>query len=68
MQSPPEPPPENDPYHEQRIASQNLTREFEIDEDEALTLVLRLGSEVAARRSLVERWWQGEIVMRRKAA
>ncbi len=57
-----------DPYREKRIASRRLAAEFRIDEAAAFDLVLGYGSESAARRALLQRWWRGEVELREEAA
>jgi hypothetical protein len=57
-----------DPYRDKRFASQHLAAEFHIDEDEAFGLVLGYGSESAARKALLQRWWRGEVELRDEAA
>jgi hypothetical protein len=57
-----------DPYREKRFASRRLSGEFRIDEADAFDLVLGYGSEAAARRGLLQRWWRGEVELRDEAA
>ena len=57
-----------DPYREKRLASRNLAAEFQVDENEAFSLVLGYGSESAARKALLQRWWRGEVELRAEAA
>jgi hypothetical protein len=59
---------DRDPYHEKRAAGQRLAAEFEIDESQGFDLVLGYGSESAARRALVQRWWRKEVELREEAA
>lgn len=57
-----------DPYRETRSAGGRLAAEFRIDETDAFGLVLGYGSEAAARRGLLQRWWRGEVELRDEAA
>jgi hypothetical protein len=59
---------DRDPYLEKRSASHHLAAEFRIGEDEAFGLVLGYGSESAARKALLQRWWRGEVELREEAA
>lgn len=59
---------DRDPYREKRSAARQLAAEFRIGEDEAFGLVLGFGSESAARRALLQRWWRGEVELREEAA
>ena len=59
---------DRDPYREKRSAGQQLATEFRIGEDEAFGLVLGFGSESAARKALLQRWWRGEVELREEAA
>jgi hypothetical protein len=65
---PPELDLDRDPYREKRSASNHLAAEFRIGEDEAFGLVLGYGSESAARKALLQRWWRGEVELREEAA
>ena len=58
---------ERDPYLGEREAARTLTREFDVDEQEAFDLVLCHGSEEAARRALLQGWWRGEVKLREAA-
>jgi hypothetical protein len=58
----------HDPYGEKRSAGRRLATEFQVDEDEAFGLVLGFGSESAARKALLQRWWRGEVELRKEAA
>jgi hypothetical protein len=58
----------HDPYRDKRSAGRQLAAEFRIGEDEAFGLVLGFGSESAARRALLQRWWRGEVELRDEAA
>lgn len=59
---------DRDPYRAKRSESQQLAAEFRIGEDEAYGLVLGYGSESAARKALLQRWWRGEVELREEAA
>ena len=65
---PPEVDLDADPYAEDRAAGHRLAVEFAIDDDEGLDLVLAFGSEERARRSLIQRWYHGEVRLRSEAA
>jgi hypothetical protein len=56
-----------DPYVEERMAARTLAGEFAIGEREAFDIVLCHGSEEAARRALLQRWWRGEVELREVA-
>jgi len=58
---------ERDPYESVRAAGHRLATEFVIGDREAFDLVLGYGSEDAARRALVQRWWRGEVQPRAAA-
>ncbi len=55
-----------DPYGELRVAARRLTTEFRIEESEAFDAILAFGSESGARRILRQRWWMGEVELRRE--
>jgi len=49
-----------DPYQELREATRRLTLEYVIDEEKTFSAILAFGSESAARRTLRQRWWNGQ--------
>lgn len=53
-----------DPYSEKREAGHRLAAEFAIDAEEGFDLILGYGSEVAARRALIQRWYRGQVELR----
>lgn len=57
-----------DPYADKRDSGRRLASEFTIDEREGFELVLGYGSERAARRALVQRWYRNEVALRHEAA
>lgn len=57
-----------DPYAAKREAGRRLADEFAIDAAEGFDLVLGYGSERAARRALVQRWYRNEVELRDEAA
>lgn len=59
---------DRDPYREKRSASRRLAQEFRIGEEEAFRLLLGYGSESAAHKALLQRWWRGEVELREEAA
>lgn len=57
-----------DPYERKRAAGRRLAAQFGVEECEGFDLVLGYGSEEAARKALVQRWWRGEIDLHDEAA
>lgn len=57
-----------DPYAGKRESARRLALEFVIEEREGFELVLGLGSEKAARKALVQRWYRNEVELRDEAA
>lgn len=53
-----------DPYAPKREAGRRLAEEFAIEAEEGFDFVLGFGSEVAARRALIQRWYRGEVELR----
>lgn len=54
---------EFDPYEDLRGPASTLAKEYGIDPEQALDMILSFGSEAAARRALDQRWWLGEKSM-----
>lgn len=57
-----------DPYAEKRAAGRRLAVEFGVEASEAFDLVIGYGSEQAARKAFIQRWWRGEVELREEAA
>lgn len=57
-----------DPYAEKRESGRRLAQEFAIDDAKGFDLMLAYGSERAARKALIQRWYRDEVERRDDAA
>lgn len=57
-----------EPYAEKRESGRRLAQEFVINEAQGFDLMLAYGSEAAARRALIQRWYRDEVKLRDEAA
>jgi hypothetical protein len=60
----PHPVTNDDPYADVRAAATRLASRYVVDPEEAMALVLALGSERAAMRHLRQLWWRRELELR----